>query len=176
MWRGWGRWRSWGNCWAGEWRCGGGDHESEIWKKGTFQHAEALRTEVHQTALFFFLTIGYGRVCSVSWTSLAGSLSVFILSSILRSSQCWRMQVMQIAFLIISPFPCFDVIDLFAAGFCLLVVVFNDGTLLECVWFFSDKMKVRSWTSTMYFMNSGYKCWGMCVCACACVCKREREN
>lgn len=40
---------------------------------------------------------------------------------------------MQIAFLIISPFPCFDVIDLFVAGFCLLVVVFNDGTLLECV-------------------------------------------
>lgn len=40
---------------------------------------------------------------------------------------------MQIAFLIISAFPCFDVIDLFVAGFCLLVVVFNDGTLLECV-------------------------------------------
>lgn len=35
-------------------------------------------------------------------------------------------------FLIISPFPCFDVIDLFVVGFCLLVVVFSDGTLLEC--------------------------------------------
>lgn len=41
---------------------GSGGAEEEIMnqksEKGTFEHAEVLLTEVHQTALFFFLTIG----------------------------------------------------------------------------------------------------------------------
>ena len=68
----------------------GGGEEEEIMnrksEKGTFECAEVLLTEVHQTALFFFLTCGWGRVWGVCpgplWQDAAASVTrptVFLL-------------------------------------------------------------------------------------------------